>query len=544
MHAINFRDYDALSPFEIKDELIRLARASSKQGAHAFLNAGRGNPNWVATTPREGFFLLGQFAIGECKRVMDQPGLGGMPAREGIAARLSRWLDAHAGDLGASFLKTIVPYATATFGFEPDAFVHELVDSVIGDNYPVPDRILSHSEQVIRKYLDWAMCGDNPPAGKFDLFAVEGGTAAICYIFRSLFANRILKRGDTIAIGTPIFTPYIEIPRLEDYALKTVYLTAREEEHFQLTDAAIRQLEDPKIKALFLVNPGNPTSVALSPETNAKLVKLVQEKRPDLVVLTDDVYGTFVKGFRSLMADLPHNTIGVYSYSKYFGCTGWRLGVIALHEHNVLDDMISKLPESEKRALDERYGALTLQPRRIKMIDRFVADSRDPAQNHTAGLSLPQQTMMTLFSLVELMDAQKDYQARCMDILGNRVDACVDGLGIEVKRGPQFAAYYGEVDLEFWLRQYVGQEVVDWIKTHVHPLEIVFRLAEDYGIVVLNGSGFKGPNWSCRLSFANLNDSAYRDIGHAIRLVAGGYVQAFRASKGLPVSGLVDHVIA
>ena len=26
----------------------------------------------------------------------------------------------------------------------------------------------------------------------------------------------------------------------------------------------------------------------------------------------------------------PKNTIGVYSYSKYFGCTGWRLGAIAL----------------------------------------------------------------------------------------------------------------------------------------------------------------------------------------------------------------------
>ena len=29
------------------------------------------------------------------------------------------------------------------------------------------------------------------------------------------------------------------------------------------------------------------------------------------------------------------------------------------------------------------------------MIDRIVADSRDVALNHTAGLSLPQQVMMT-----------------------------------------------------------------------------------------------------------------------------------------------------
>ena len=30
------------------------------------------------------------------------------------------------------------------------------------------------------------------------------------------------------------------------------------------------------------------------------------------MILTDDVYGTFVPGFRSLIAEIPHNTILVY----------------------------------------------------------------------------------------------------------------------------------------------------------------------------------------------------------------------------------------
>jgi len=73
-----------------------------------------------------------------------------------------------------------------TFGFEPDAFVHELVDSIIGDNYPVPDRMLVHNERIVQEYLMWAMCGNPRPSGTFDLYAVEGGTAAMCYIFKSL----------------------------------------------------------------------------------------------------------------------------------------------------------------------------------------------------------------------------------------------------------------------------------------------------------------------------------------------------------------------
>ena len=102
--------------------------------------------------------------------------------------------------------------------------------------------------------------------------------------------------------------------------------------------------------------------MALSKETIGKIATLVKTKRPDLMLLTDDVYGTFVPDFRSLLGELPHNTIGVYSYSKYFGCTGWRLGVIALHEDNIYDKMIAKHTGATLQALDKRYGALDPRP--------------------------------------------------------------------------------------------------------------------------------------------------------------------------------------
>src|SRR6201997_571218 len=358
---LTLKKFEALSPFEIKDELITLAKATSKRTQSAFLNAGRGNPNWIATTPREGFFLLGQFAITESKRVMNHSaGVGGMPQANGIAGRFEAWLTEHANMPGASFLSAMLPFAVKKFSFEPDAFVHELVDSIIGDNYPVPDRMLVHNERIVHEYLMWAMCGRPRPSGKFDLYAVEGGTAAMCYLFKSLKANRLLHPGDTIALGTPLFTPYIEMTHLEDYALKVVNIAAPQENRFQFTDAELKKLEDPKIKAFFVVNPGNPTGVALSKETTAKIANLVKTKRPDLMLLTDDVYGTFVPDFRSLLGELPQNTIGVYSYSKYFGATGWRLGVIAVHEDNIFDKKIAKLRDSDLKALDKRYGPLTL----------------------------------------------------------------------------------------------------------------------------------------------------------------------------------------
>ena len=103
METISLRKYETLSPFEIKDELIKIARRTTSQSNLAFLNAGRGNPNWIATKPREAFFLLGQFAITESRRSMDLPaGVGGMPQAPGIAARLDDWLAHHTDSPGAA----------------------------------------------------------------------------------------------------------------------------------------------------------------------------------------------------------------------------------------------------------------------------------------------------------------------------------------------------------------------------------------------------------------------------------------------------------
>src|SRR5688572_32503987 len=86
---LTLKQYEKLGPFEIKDFLARVASKSALESSLSYLNAGRGNPNWVATEPREAFFLLGQFAITESKRVLDlPPGVGGMPKAPGVSGRL------------------------------------------------------------------------------------------------------------------------------------------------------------------------------------------------------------------------------------------------------------------------------------------------------------------------------------------------------------------------------------------------------------------------------------------------------------------------
>src|SRR3982075_2494413 len=127
MDHLKLKQYEKLGPFEIKDFLAKVASKAALESSGSYLNAGRGNPNWVATEPREAFFLLGQFAVTESKRVLDlPPGVGGMPKASGIAGRLEAWLKAHDDMPGASLLQEMIPWAVKKFSFDPDKFVHEL----------------------------------------------------------------------------------------------------------------------------------------------------------------------------------------------------------------------------------------------------------------------------------------------------------------------------------------------------------------------------------------------------------------------------------
>jgi aspartate 4-decarboxylase len=337
-----------LSPFELKDTLIKLA---SRHSERLMLNAGRGNPNFLAAVPRHGFFQLGLFAMSEAERSSSgmPEGVGGLPEPDGIATRFEKFVKARRSVPGVAFLAACVSLARERLEFSDDDLLYELVEGVLGCNYPSPVRMLRHTEEIVRHYLREEMTGECRLAGKIDLFAVEGATAGMTYVFNSLRQNKLIAPGDTVAIGVPIFAPYLEIPQLNNYRLEELAVEADPEAGWQYPDRELDKLLDRKVKAFVLVNPGNPSSVKIDEAGLAKISEIVTAHRRDLIILTDDVYATFANDFVSLFALCPENTILLYSFSKYFGATGWRLGVIALHENNILDAKISALPKSDPR---------------------------------------------------------------------------------------------------------------------------------------------------------------------------------------------------
>ena len=268
---------------------------------------------------------------------------------------------------------------------------------------------------------------------------------------------------------------------------------------------------------MFIVNPGNPSSVALTNESKDNLIKIVKENNPNLIIISDDVYGTFVPGFRSLMADLPYNTIGVYSFSKYFGVTGYRLGTIALQKDNVLDKLIRELPKEKKNLIKSRYKDLSTNCDNIPFIDRLVADSRQVALNHTAGLSTPQQVQMAFFCAFALLDKDDNYKKLTLEICRRRKNLLFDGLGIELKDNKYSAYYYTEFNILKWARNSFGEDFANYLQNNYKLVYILYELAKECSIIVLSGSGFDDSEWSLRVSLANLDDQEYYTIGKVMR---------------------------
>jgi aspartate 4-decarboxylase len=517
-----------LSPFELKDQLMALAASKAER---MMLNAGRGNPNFLATMPRHGFFQLGLFALRESEHAYSYvpEGLGGLPRLDGIEARFDIFVAGGRATPGVSFLAAAVSYVRDQLGLSAAAVLHELVAGILGCEYPTPPRMLALSEAIVGRYLVHELIGGQVATGGMDLFAVEGGTAAMTYVFNTMRENRLLVPGDKIAIGLPVFTPYIEIPHLNDYQLVEIGVNADGAGGWQYPEAELAKLSDPAVKAFFVVNPSNPPSVKIDARGLAHIADIVA-LRPDLILLTDDVYGTFADDFVSLFAICPRNTILVYSFSKYFGATGWRLGVIATHHETVLDRQITALPEADKRVLDARYGSLTLDPRKMKFIDRLVADSRTVSLNHTAGLSTPQQVQMALFALSDLMDGPGAYKQAVKRIIRRRQAALYRELGVDMPQDPNGTDYYTLLDLEDIAVQLHGRAFADWMLAKREPLEMLFRLAREGGVVLLPGKGFGALHPSARASLANLNEYDYTTIGRVIRSLVDKYYAEFAVS--------------
>lgn len=76
------KELEKLGAFEISRKMLALAQKNEQ--SNIFLNAGRGNPNWIQTISRLAFARLVQFGVYDSKQTIDNGIMAGYMPTEGM----------------------------------------------------------------------------------------------------------------------------------------------------------------------------------------------------------------------------------------------------------------------------------------------------------------------------------------------------------------------------------------------------------------------------------------------------------------------------
>jgi aspartate aminotransferase len=150
----------------------------------------------------------------------------------------------------------------------------------------------------------------------------QGGVQAMAVSFAAL-----LDAGDEVLLPDPAWPNYAMTALLRGAVVVPYALPAS---NGYLPDVdQLRRLITERTRLIVINSPANPTGAVFPAELVASIVELAAEH--DLWVLSDEVYDELV--FEGSMANAAQydreRVVGIYSFSKTYSMTGWRVGYAA-----------------------------------------------------------------------------------------------------------------------------------------------------------------------------------------------------------------------
>ncbi|MFP4539554.1 MAG: pyridoxal phosphate-dependent aminotransferase [Candidatus Paceibacterota bacterium] len=157
--------------------------------------------------------------------------------------------------------------------------------------------------------------------------SIEGITATIM---------AITDPGDEVIIPEPTYTSYREVINLS--GCQPVFVPLDEQNGWSFDVERYKDSITEKTKAIFYCNPNNPTGTIYTKRQLLELADLAEKY--DLFLISDEVYKDFIydrKDFFSLaeIPELRKRVIRIFSFSKAFAMTGWRVAYLHSDEDNV-----------------------------------------------------------------------------------------------------------------------------------------------------------------------------------------------------------------
>lgn len=154
---------------------------------------------------------------------------------------------------------------------------------------------------------------------------VTGGAQEAVFLAMQL----LLDPGDEVVVADPHYTAYDTSITLAGGSIVAVP-SLGEPGDVPSIEAYRRALTE-RSKVLLVINPGNPSGALHSNEQLKALAQLAVEH--DLAVVADEVYEDFLYGAArpaslASLPGMPERTITIYSLSKTYAMTGWRVGYL------------------------------------------------------------------------------------------------------------------------------------------------------------------------------------------------------------------------
>ena len=161
----------------------------------------------------------------------------------------------------------------------------------------------------------------------------------------------ILSPGDEVLIPDPTYTSYQ--PAIKVAGGVPVFVPLDEKKHWAFDIAELEKRITPKTKALLFCNPNNPTGTIFTRNQLHAVAQLAIKH--NFCILSDEVYKDFVyvdnKGLTFPLSDKSSNSsrsnlslyslaemrgirdrlIYIFSFSKAYAMTGWRIAYLATH---------------------------------------------------------------------------------------------------------------------------------------------------------------------------------------------------------------------
>ena len=253
----------------------------------------------------------------------------------------------------------------------------------------------------------------------FDQVVVTPGAMNGLY---SIYAA-LLNPGDEVLLPTPGFPNMDETVRL--LGGQPVFYELERNDGYLPDPDRIASLVTPRTKALFLNTPNNPTGAVIPPERIEAILSVTSER--GVWVISDEVYDQLIldDGLPYLSpgsVDTSMPVISVYSFSKVYSMTGWRVGYLVAPP--ALAQILRTLQEpqvscpstiSQKAA----EAALTGPREPIEAMRSAYVENRDSAWTRLLELGLEGfRTQGTFYMLVDIAKsglAPLDFSLRLLE---------------------------------------------------------------------------------------------------------------------------------